>query len=280
MNKRLQAGIVGLLVLLILGIFGLIRSNNPTKSKSSTTKLTYVAMGDSVAAGIGLDTAADSSACYRTKESYPYLLSTQRNYNIIDLSCSGASTKNGILGTQVVNSATLSSQMDRLFNLTRPDLITMTIGANDLDWISYLLKCYTANCGSVDDTVSVDSKIQLFAVNFKEILSTIQKHYNATPPTLIITGYYQVFPASNQCQEMAGITSSELVWTRLQIDKLNKTIKDTTSAFSYVKFVPLDFSSNELCASDSWVQGMTNKAPFHPTVNGHKAIAKTIELSL
>src|SRR5664279_739996 len=97
---------------------------------STLPQKTYIALGDSVAAGIGLEDNSDSSACDRTNQSYPNVIASQLGYNLKNFACNHATILAGITGEQNVNNLMIASQLQQLFDLPKPNLATITIGAN------------------------------------------------------------------------------------------------------------------------------------------------------
>ncbi len=270
--------------LVFLGVVGLVAIGvivNPlhrhvaTVSPSLASSGLYVALGDSVAAGYGLETYSDASACDRTDQSYPSLVAKRKNLKLVSLACSGATITAGISGPQTINDLALQPQLDRLFTLPKPKLITLTIGANDLGWTGLLTKCSTSSCGSDDDTALVDARLAAVTANLQAVLQKITDHYGSKIPLVVVTGYYQLLPASLQsCPEMTGFDTGELTWQRAQEDKLNSTLKAAVSGYNFTKFSAVDFSGHELCTSSPRVQNISAPGPFHPTNAGQQAYAK------
>ena len=62
----------------------------------------YVALGSSYAAGIGLGKRAPGSpvACFRSVNDYPQQLARILGLSLVDVTCSGATTKHVLLGRQ------------------------------------------------------------------------------------------------------------------------------------------------------------------------------------
>ena len=250
-------------------------------SSTPVTKTSYVALGDSVAAGIGLQNYSDSSACNRTNESYPNLVAQARNYNLTNLACTGATLPEGILGAQNVNNLAVAPQLDKLFALPRPEVISVTIGANDAGWTSLLAKCYTSTCGSEADTATVDARLTAVTSHLTTMLTRIRDHYGATIPKAVVTGYYQLLPAIiGSCPDATGIDQSEVTWARARQESIISVLKTVTGQFSFATFAPIDFTGHELCSANSWEQGISDKAPYHPTADGQAAIARAVESSI
>ena len=261
----------------IIGLSTVVIHNSKKSIITVTPTKYYVALGDSIAAGVGLKTYSDSSACNRTNESYPNQLSLMINYHLSNIACSGTTYDSGILGKQDVNQLFIVSQLNQLFNYSKPDLITITSGANDIDWTGTLAKCYIGTCGTEDDTNVVNQKLQNLGSNINMMLNQIKDHYKNNIPKVVVTGYYQVFPSNGSaCMELNGIDTSEILWFRQAQENLNSTISSSVSNFSFAKFAPIDFGNHELCTNDSWLQSINDQQPYHPTDIGQLSIAKQL----
>jgi lysophospholipase L1-like esterase len=274
MLKRLTFSILLILVIIIAVVI----SSHHSKMTARLEPLkSYVAMGDSIAAGVGLDTYSDSSACDRTNQSYPDLVAKSLNLKLDSLACSGATIRAGIIGSQDVNDLNVAPQLNALFKRPKPYLVTLTIGANDVNWTSFIQKCYVGTCGTQQDTANVDSLLNQLSNNLQNTLSKIKSHYVGDPPRVIVTGYHQVLPTGGlTCSDTTGISQTEMTWARQQQSKLNSTINSVVNEFSYAKFASINFSGHELCTSDSWVQGISDSNPYHPTDAGQESFAKSV----
>ena len=287
-NKKIRSKIIymkryfalGLLILIIaLGIF--INLGHKTKTVNKITyNGSYIALGDSVSAGDGLTDYSDSSACNRSNQSYPYLVSEAQNLQLFNLSCSGATFAEGINGPQTVNQLTISSQINQLSNLKKPKLITITAGANDVGWIKYISSCYIKTCGSPEETALANSSIASLANSLTNTLNKISNKYNNSPPQVIVTSYYNPFPGSmSSCSDLTNLNQSSLNFLSSETTNLNSELASISTGYSFVKFEGLDFSGHGLCSSDPWVQGLTDGAPFHPNSAGQSYIASKIEMT-
>lgn len=270
--------ILAAVVVVVILVFASIANNHKSKPTNSVSyKGSYVAMGDSVAAGVGLETYSDSSACDRTNQSYPNLVASGLNFKLSSFACSGASVESGILGKQDVNNLMVSPQLNQLFASTRPKLITLTVGANDTHWTDFLTKCTTGTCGTPEDTAAVGILLTSFSSNLNSVMQSIANHYGSSVPHVIVTGYYQFYPANSaSCRDLTGVDPSEQAWARQQVVNLNNAISSVTANYSYARFASVDFSGHELCTPQPWVQGIDAQAPYHPTDAGQADYAKQI----
>jgi lysophospholipase L1-like esterase len=279
-DKRLLTGVVLGLLTAIVAVVLLWSVEKPHGSETPREKNTvYVALGDSVASGLGLANPGDNSGCGRTKEAYPYRLATRMDYELIHLACTGATLKAGINGPQVV-AGEVTSQREQLFR-KEPGLITFGIGANDVAWLSLAARCLEVTCGTEADKVAYERLLgETFKPQLRETLEAIGKRYGDQAKLLVI-GYYQVFPpAGTNCADTGGLDNRGLSWARELRARLNRVVADTVRETGTGTYVEIDFSGHELCTSEPWVQGLADPAPYHANIAGQAAIARQIEEEL
>ena len=238
----------------------------------------YIAFGDSVAAGVGLNDYSDSSACDRTKQAYPNIIANKLGFALQNQACSGASTQAGLVNSQNVNNSLLPPQINSIDVDTKPRLLTVTIGANDANWTDFIQKCYTQNCGSSSDTLAITVKLATAASNLDAALARVAARYPDATPTTAITGYYKLFSGkiSPSCAELTGIDKNELTWIKQLQGDVDSMLKTVSAKYNFASYVPIDFTNHELCSQDSGIQGINDKAPFHPTQKGQEEIAKQV----
>jgi len=270
-----------ILAVIVLG-FGITSTANATATLPASPQ--YVALGDSVAAGAGLPLLAGASAedslCGRSSAAYSQQVASSLGTDVTLLACSGAKVDEGIYGPQTRKGSVLTAQLDQAFSTGKPDVITVTIGANDARWIEFMTKCYITTCGTrFDDAAAkvlrADLRVELAAMLYK--LKSLSG--TDTPPKVLISGYYTPL-ASTECLGANRITPTELSWIKTQTANLNQAIRSVTPYASYATYVPVDFTGHELCSADPWVQAITATAPLHPTVDGQAAMAQAFTNSI
>lgn len=235
----------------------------------------YVALGDSVASGAGLGSDLDVT-CDRSSLAYPSLLAAKLGTTVTNLACSGAKVDEGIYDEQERGGMDIPPQIDAAFANGTPDLITITIGANDVRWASFLRDCYTFECGSSFDKARAvvyraDLRIELYSA-----LQRIEQLSGGTPPTVLVNGYYNPFSTYDPitCNETTEISTDEADWLAEQKNYLKDSLRTVTNNFDFAEFVHANFGGHKLCTSDTWVQGPNDLAPFHPNVAGQQALAE------
>jgi lysophospholipase L1-like esterase len=236
----------------------------------------YAALGDSVAAGAGLPSNGASAVCPVSDQAYPALVAASLGQNYQTYACGGATV--GDLFTEQHLSGTsqdVPPQLSRMFAASKPSRISITAGANDVYWPSYVRKCYISTCGTAADRTVVNGLITTMRAKLAYALSDIRRHSGSTLPRVVVTGYYR--PLSPACAGVqTGITATEINWLNSETDALNQALSATTTAYSFVRFAPVSFSGHELCTTNPWIQGPTDPAPFHPTAAGQQVIAQAV----
>jgi lysophospholipase L1-like esterase len=238
-----------------------------TDTDSLPTTGLYFALGDSIAAGAGLslysDAEGNDNACGRSPEAYPALVATDRNLTYVHVACSGAT------------SADMHAQLNEAYAEGTPGLITITVGANDLNWVDYLKQCYSSNCATAANTAAIQARLGNLQTNLEAILQDIQHRSRGDVPQVVLTGYSN--PVSNYCigrQNYA--TKDEIKWLNARRDELNKTIRAAVAKYDFASYASTNFNDHALCATDSWVQQISDPAPLHPTAQGQRHIADSV----
>lgn len=271
MPRKLLLLLLPLIVLVVGGVYIISRPKHTTNQ--TVQKKSLLALGDSVAAGVGLPTASDISQCDRTEESYPAVLAKKLDYVLTSYACSGATINEGLLGPQKVGDGSVPAQVDQAANLV-PDAITLTIGANDVGWSAYLTKCAIATCGDSQDTQELSTKLAVLNTSLSSALERLHSTH-ATP--IYLTGYYHLYPESNSvCSQPSVFDDSEVKWLNNASDSLDTTLKQVASQHSYVTFAYTNFNDHTLCTSSPWLQDLSSPAPYHPNQDGQSAIANQI----
>ncbi len=236
----------------------------------------YAALGDSTAAGTGLPTGPNpgDSECGRSAQAYPHMVAQARGLSVAHIACSGATMQN-LLTKQRIKGTSLPAQLDSAFVAGTPQLITITAGANDLHWDSILIRCTRGTCGTAQDKRTVESSLANVQAQTQAVLEQIKNRSGGSPPKTIITGYYN--PISANCAaSQSRVTADEIAWVSDQLARLNDTLQNVGRSAPFATFVPIDFTSHDICSPDPWVQGLNDSSPLHPNAAGQKAIADTI----
>jgi len=252
----------------------------PTAPTAPATGTTYAALGDSVAAGLGLPLSSppnyNDMQCGRSPQGYPAQVAKALGKTLLNVSCSGA-TAGDLVTKQGVSGPNIPSQISQAYANGAPGVISITAGANDMQWATIIKKCYATDCGTATDTTLVNAALVALQAKLYAVFGDISlRSVGTTPPKVLITGYYN--PLSAQCANIAPqqLNADEVVWATSVSNALNQTIKDVATKFSYATYVPIDFTGHDLCSANSWVQSAQEAAPVHPNAAGQAAIAQAV----
>jgi lysophospholipase L1-like esterase len=283
--KRMVLSIV-LSVLVIIGVpMSAFAASDPIKdglyeglamaagTSASTNKgYNYVALGDSVAAGIGLQGAYGTAACGKTAQAYSVQVAKYLKSAPVSFACSGA-TAGDLVTQQHIPGPNPPAQLTNAFAKGTPKVITITAGANDIHWSDFIKKCFGSTCGTQNDTDTANALLVGLQYKLTYAMGSIQRRSNYHPPKVYLTGYYN--PLSANCQS-SQLSAAELAWLNAESQALNQTIKNVAKRYSFAEFVPVDFTGHDICSASPWIQGPSDPAPFHPNATGQAVIAKSV----
>lgn len=194
------------------------------------------------------------------------------------LACSGAKT--------TALTAIFKGQLPQLDALAAadPDVVTITIGGNDIGFSAILINCYVLNppLSCVKDGTIAKAKANIDALG--RIISGV---YNALKlrvrdATIVVVGYPRLFPdKSKPPHKCAWLQSDEQKALNDLADQLDKALRAAADGVSVV-YVPTAtaLEGHELCTKDSWVFPIKTKkaqpAAAHPKLAGQNAIANLV----
>jgi lysophospholipase L1-like esterase len=238
----------------------------------------YEALGDSVASGLGLplspDASAEDQACGRSPQAYPTRVAHGLGIKLgKNLACQGAVVDN-LTAPQVRDGLTIKPQIDEAFAAGVPSVLSITIGANNLDYPGVIAECFTrTNCATRANTQTVNSQLAILRSDLQNSLRNIQSRPGRAPKT-IATGYYR--PISGQCVGIGGITPDEVAWLNNRTDDFNRTLKSATRKFSFTRFANVSFTRHDACSEQPWVQRLDEPKRLHPNADGQQVIAEAV----
>jgi lysophospholipase L1-like esterase len=243
--------------------------------------LAYVAMGSSFAAGPGIapGEAGSPSGCARSANNYANVLARDIGADLTDVSCSGATTANVLTDAQDGQ----SPQIDAVGAGTQ--LVTVTIGGNDIDYLGSLdtYSCQDSggtNCGTVD-TGAITSTLTVLTQRLENVVTAV--HSRAPQAHVLLVNYFTILPGSGAC---AGVplTADHLSYERSLAADL---AQDTATAANATGATLVDLATasapHNSCTAAPWVNTY-DVAPglsaYHPNPTGMTAAAQLVEQSL
>lgn len=249
------ARLVALSLVLTAGLsFGLARS-----APAATGGDRYVALGDSFSSGVGTGSYTLSRTCRRGRYAYPWLVFQQRpNTALTFVACSGATT-GSLMRTQIrsVSSGT--------------DIVTVTIGGNDIGFADLIVRCTLSNCSkALDRTRSMLTSF--LGPRLDTVYGAIERR--APDARVVVLGYPRMFTGSG-CPTTPGISSTERSKANRLADALDRLTasRAAASGFTYKSAIG-PFTGHAVCSSGAWLNGLDLTGlpeSYHPNRKGQRA---------
>lgn len=223
----------------------------------------YVALGDSYSSGVGAPPSDLDSACQRSSRSYPSLWAAAHHpTSFAFAACSGAKTAD-----------VLNAQIAALQDGT--DLVTITIGGNDVGFGPVLQTC-TAAKSDRTCTAAVDAAeaFERFVLP-RRLARTYAAIRRAAPHAqVIVLGYPRLFDLAPSCADPNAPNLTRRTKLNHGADVLNNVIQDTVSQQSGFSFADMRgrFADHGVCSADPWINGPsvpTSVGPYHPNPAGY-----------
>lgn len=206
--------------------------------------------------------------------------------------CSGAKTINVLpsaLGGERQNDGQYREEHTQLDNPSvdaSTDLITITIGGNDVLFADVLRLCFETSCNTPTLRSNLESAIDGLQVSLVRVYEAIQT--KAPSATLIVLGYPQIFPpaARQSCQKLRP-WRGEMDMLRDMGVRLNSVIEDSAASVGATYLDPnITFAGHEVCSFDEWIYGpstsykksrnFVDDESFHPNLKGRAAYAELV----
>jgi lysophospholipase L1-like esterase len=222
--------------------------------------VTYAALGDSYSSGVGTASYTLDSACKRGIYAYPYLWAQRHAGTTLSfVACSGAKTSDLVANQiQAVTSAT--------------NLVTMTIGGNDIGFASLIQQCTLSDCSAALDSTRASLEATLGA-RLDSVFTTVKSHA-ALGATIVVLGYPRVFSGAS-CLGSLGISSTEEAKANQLSDALD-TVLSSHAALDGVTYRSAigPFLGHAVCSSSAWINGLNlfnTTESYHPNRAGHSS---------
>ena len=251
---------------------------DPVVDTEVTTRIDYVAMGDSFSAGPFIGTMrTDPQGCARSKDNYPAFLADWLDVaSYTDVTCSAATTRDLYAPMVMFDGNTTGPQVDALSAET--DLVTLGIGGNDFGIYDSLIQCQRgpAVACPVDQLRADTGKV---AGRVEDAVRRIAKV--APDAEVLVVGYPDILPTEGTCRAV-GVPAEVLAPVTEVAAMLNASIRRGARAAgaSYVDMAAVS-DGHDVCAKGrAWVNGPRFRAgiaaPFHPKINGMRAVATEV----
>lgn len=246
----------------------------------------YVALGSSYAAGAGIPPLANDrpARCGTSQISYPRLLATRLGLTLTDASCGGARTEHLL---EPWNE--LPAQIDAVGPDTR--LVTITAGGNDLNYMGLM---FAASCragvrlngGDAPCPVVPEPSASDYAAVARNLSAIVEQVHRRAPQARVVLVQYVALAGEQPCP-LAPLSADDAATARRVAAGLAEATR-AAARTSGVEVLPVDSLSQDHtpCSTVPWSRGllagydMSQGAPWHPTAEGHAAIADMLAARL
>ncbi|MFF1546605.1 SGNH/GDSL hydrolase family protein [Streptomyces sp. NPDC058291] len=236
----------------------------------------YVALGDSYAAGTGLPQQTNAE-CRRSAGSYPsWIAETYKPAVFKDVTCSGATTR-ALWNKQ----GSAAPQVDALTKDT--DLVTVTLGGNDLGFSDVLTTCVLAGLTTKEGTPcrdrlaaggkDLDADFAKLSTRIPDMLTDIKRR--SPQARVVVVGYPNLFPADgSSCGASVPLAKGDMTWLNQATNRLNLLL-ETAAYLKQAEFVGTSsvFHGRDMCqpSSGQWINPLLPQTPgsAHPNAIGH-----------
>ena len=185
----------------------------------------YIALGDSYAAVGGLAPSAPGSAedCGQTVNNYAHIVAEAKGYELTDVSCGGAKTKD----MYERQKEWTPPQLDAL--TADAELVTVMIGGNDSDVFggtvencikaTFQLPIIDAPCTHRIGEAPITTVREVTYPAVKQVLTSIRE--KAPAARVLIVGYPWLVPAQGECLPQMPVLASDMPYFRRLQSELN-----------------------------------------------------------
>lgn len=250
--------------------------------------LAYVALGDSAAAGPLIpDQDLSSPGCLRSHNNYPAVVAASLGADLTDVTCSSARSSHVTAAPQPTLTGPVPVQVEALSADT--DLVTVTIGANDINLLTTALRCldplpapFGNSCAEAFTAGGVDQQralIDQVAPQWGTALDVIRAH--APSAEIVVVGYGS-YVRPGGCPDRQPMWPRDADYLQGVIDSVDDAMaaqaRSRAIAFVDIRNVT---SGHDICsdASRAHYAGVVpaeSAVPLHPTASGMQAIGACV----
>lgn len=252
-------------------------------SAAQADTLDYVALGDSAAAGPLIPNQDPALWCLRSDRDYPRVAAQLLGASLTDVTCSGAKTDD-FAGRQF---GFVAPQYDALKPST--DLVSLTIGANDIGLFQTALSCINLlpepvgiscqdryNAGGTDQLAKA---VDAWAPEFGASLDEIKRR---SPQAKVLVTGYGTYIRPGGCYPRQPVWGRDGDYLQSVMNRISATARAEAvkRGATFVDFAAVTVG-HDICAApaDRYLEGLiptTVAAPLHPNAAGMAAFGKAV----
>lgn len=286
MSRRFGANVVavGAACLILVGASPTLAAAAPEGGDG----LTYVALGDSRAAGPFIDTASHRDFCMRSDQNYASKLARQIGVSeFTDVSCIAAQVENVIDTPQRIGTTTARPQLESLGADT--DLVTISIGGVDSNHVVITRESCATPLPNLDRNCRNNPEVEQKAVEgiakvaplIDRVVGAIAK--KAPNAEIVIVGHGGAV-GNRGCWPSLPYSDGDARWLASYFDRFNQVYVDAAAHYG-AHYIDIGTATveggHDPCAApkDKWFEGLiptSSAQPGHFNERGMQAVADMI----
>jgi lysophospholipase L1-like esterase len=277
-------------LLLLLAIALLLALTGSGAAAAAPDRPSYVALGDSFAAGPLIPLQVPPFGCLKSDHNYPHLAAPALGPPAFrDASCSGAETEDMTQSQDVDPDPDPPPQFTALSRNTR--IVSVTIGGNDIGFSEIIENCSSATpdgqpCQDryvVNGRDEISERIKQTAPKIAGVIQGI--HARSPRAEVYVVNYLPILPEEGPgCWPQVPVAENDVPYLRAKQKELNQMLadqaeapaNDATLVDAYTAGIGHDACKPPLTR---WVEPAapaSPAAPFHPNLDGMEATARVL----
>jgi lysophospholipase L1-like esterase len=255
-------------------------------SDVSAKRLNYVAIGDSFAAAPGVPDPAPPAGCRKSTNDYPSILARElKVLSFVDVTCSGAKTEDITTRAQQTTDGPVARQIDAVD--ASVDLITVTIGANDIGLPTDAKGCQVESaepppCTNKFVVDNVDRISQVSIAQLPAWRGLVDQLRAAAPNARIVFVGYGTYVRAGGCFPEQPVLPRDADYLQSKLNELDDLQQQLAAekGIEYFDTRPLS-DGHDICAApdDRYIEGFVpagSAEPLHPNAFGEAAVGKAL----
>jgi len=282
-SRRAPRGRTFALVVVAFALFGAVAS-------ASAGATTYTALGDSYASGPLIPNQSLSPlGCLRSDHNYAHLTASALGLSLTDVSCSGATTAD-MTEAQNVEPGPNPPQFNGLS--TGTNIVSLTIGGNDIDFSEIIENCITYNpfstpCKNQYDSGGHDQLAERIENAAPKVAAVLQGIHARSPNARVfVVNYPDILPTGSGCWPTVPLGYGDVPYLHATEERLDSMLA-TEASLNGATLVNWYAASvgHDSCKSSSvrWVEPLIPGElayPVHPNKAGMAGGAAALEAAI
>ncbi|NDK88191.1 SGNH/GDSL hydrolase family protein [Gordonia desulfuricans] len=237
-----------------------------------------MALGSSYASGP--EGSLTDRRCGRSDDNYPHQVAGLLRMNLVDVSCSGATTTDILQRAQP--GAADAPQIDAVTVDTA--LVTLTVGGNNIDYMRRAMAWSCAAAGAVPNTRRCDplapplptaDDLEALSDSLTRVVTEISDR--APNATVVVVDYPPLAVRGDFGCAALPLTYEQIAEVSVVLDHITEALADAASQVdAHVVEASRAGRAHGVCSPQPWLYGYHGPSPYHQNPEGKSAIARLV----